>query len=234
MPGERIVVSGNFLLDSESRMKAAAMGIVTAETDPVCGMDVDQTKAKAAGRTSVRGETSYFFCSDSCKKRFDATPERFVPGASAPSASPSAPQRRVSSAQVEVRDRPDEVEDRAAEYVREADLGLNTTSEAAGGRTIFATDPVCGAEVEMTAPDAIKSEYAGRTYYFVTAECKEAFDKEPARYASPRDVVCGMDVDAKQAKAAGLFVEHEGRTYYFCTEDCKKKFAQEPRKYIKE
>jgi len=36
----------------------------------------------------------------------------------------------------------------------------------------------------MTAPDAIKSDYAGTTYYFVSAECKEAFDKDPARYVS--------------------------------------------------
>ncbi len=53
MPGEKIVVSGNFLIDSESRMKAAAAGIYgeTSE-DPVCGMEVDQAKAKAAGMTS--------------------------------------------------------------------------------------------------------------------------------------------------------------------------------------
>jgi membrane fusion protein, copper/silver efflux system len=254
MPGERIVVSGNFLLDSESRMKAAAMGIVTAETDPVCGMEVDQTKAKTAGRTSVHRGASHFFCSDSCKKRFDASPERFVPGAGAPSPSPSPPRRGVSPPRVEVRDRPDETEGRAAEYVREADSDLNTTSEAAGGRTIFATDPVCGAEVEMTAPDAIKAEHEGRTWYFVTAECRDEFLKDPARYASapgaaaPRppadparpdlsaakDVVCGMDVDAKQATAAGLFTEHEGRTYYFCTEECKERFGKEPRKYLKE
>jgi RND family efflux transporter MFP subunit len=186
MPGERIVVSGNFLLDSESRMKAAAMGIVTAETDPVCGMEVDQTKAKAAGRTAVHRGTSYSFCSDSCKERFDANPERFVPGPSAPPP-PSADSagRTVWAPQPDDGRPPEERDDRATEYVREADRELNTTSEAAGGRTIFATDPVCGAEVEMTAPDAIKADYAGTTYYFVSAECKEAFDKDPARYASP-------------------------------------------------
>ena len=185
MPGERIVVSGNFLLDSESRMKAAAMGIVTANTDPVCGMDVDQARAKAAGRTAAQRGTSYSFCSDSCKKRFEANPERFVPGPSAPPPPSTEPAgRAVSPPPAGERRRPEEGEDRAAEYVREADRDLNTTSEAAGGRTSFATDPVCGAEVEMTAPDAIKSDYAGTTYYFVSPECKEAFDKDPARYAS--------------------------------------------------
>ena len=40
--GERIAVSGTFLLDSESRMRSAAAGIASPETDPVCGMDVDR------------------------------------------------------------------------------------------------------------------------------------------------------------------------------------------------
>jgi membrane fusion protein, copper/silver efflux system len=51
--GERVVVSGNFLLDSESRMKStrsAASGVES--TDPSCGMLVDQGKARAAGFTS--------------------------------------------------------------------------------------------------------------------------------------------------------------------------------------
>ena len=53
MEGERIVVSANFLLDSESRMKAAAAGILDPETDPVCGMEVDRDRARSAGRTSA-------------------------------------------------------------------------------------------------------------------------------------------------------------------------------------
>jgi Cu(I)/Ag(I) efflux system membrane fusion protein len=53
MPGEKIVVSGTFLIDSESRMKAAAAGIYgETSTDPICGMEVDISKAKAAGRIS--------------------------------------------------------------------------------------------------------------------------------------------------------------------------------------
>ena len=59
MEGETIVTSGNFLLDSESRMKAAAAGVYgeTSE-DPVCGMEVDQTKAISpkAGDVGVLNE----------------------------------------------------------------------------------------------------------------------------------------------------------------------------------
>ena len=184
MAGERIVVSGNFLLDSERRMKAAAMGIVTAEVDPVCGMEVDQARAKADGRTSVHAGTGYSFCSDSCKRRFDATPERFVPRESTPAPSSAEPARRTVSSPPGEGQRLEQGEDRAARHVREADHDLDATSESADGRTIFATDPVCGAEVEMTAPDAIVARYAGTTYYFVSPECRETFEKEPARYAS--------------------------------------------------
>lgn len=42
-------------------------------------------------------------------------------------------------------------------------------------------DPVCGMEV---APEtaAGKSEYKGQTYYFCSAGCKKAFDKEPEKF----------------------------------------------------
>ena len=80
MEGERIVVSGTFLVDSESRMKAAAAGVDvnTAETDPVCGMDVDPARAKAARRASQHKGATYVFCSDICKQQFDKEPARFA------------------------------------------------------------------------------------------------------------------------------------------------------------
>jgi YHS domain-containing protein len=40
--------------------------------DPVCGMQVDP--AKAAGKSEYKGKT-YHFCSDYCKRTFDANPE---------------------------------------------------------------------------------------------------------------------------------------------------------------
>jgi RND family efflux transporter MFP subunit len=79
MPGERIVISGNFLIDSESRMRAASSGMSgTAGIDPACGMSVDQGKAKTAGLTSDYKGTTYFFCSVACKKQFDAAPRNYA------------------------------------------------------------------------------------------------------------------------------------------------------------
>jgi membrane fusion protein, copper/silver efflux system len=79
MAGERIVISGTFLIDSESRMKTAAMGAPDASTkDPVCGMDVDEKRAAAAGRKSEYQGKTYYFCSDECKKSFDKDPRKYV------------------------------------------------------------------------------------------------------------------------------------------------------------
>ena len=77
-PGERVVVSGNFLIDSESRLQSAASGTAgqaADRKDPVCGMDVDP--AKTAHKFEYRGKT-YYFCSDSCKTKFAADPEKYA------------------------------------------------------------------------------------------------------------------------------------------------------------
>jgi Cu(I)/Ag(I) efflux system membrane fusion protein len=73
-PGERIVVSGNFLIDSESRMKLAAAGFFgNVVKDPVCGNDLDEGKAKSAGLKSEHQGKTYSFCSNACQ-----LPLRFV------------------------------------------------------------------------------------------------------------------------------------------------------------
>ena len=47
----------------------------------------------------------------------------------------------------------------------------------------LAKDVVCGMEVnEKTA--RFKSEYKGKTYYFCSGFCKEAFDVNPAKYTA--------------------------------------------------
>jgi RND family efflux transporter MFP subunit len=72
IPGEQIVISGNFLIDSESRMKLAAAGLYGAtEMDPICNEEVYPSRAKAAGLTSeFEGKTYYFYTAD-CKAQFD-------------------------------------------------------------------------------------------------------------------------------------------------------------------
>jgi Cu+-exporting ATPase len=45
------------------------------EKDVVCGMQVEP--ATAAGTSEYQGKT-YYFCSKSCKTKFDANPRQFV------------------------------------------------------------------------------------------------------------------------------------------------------------
>jgi YHS domain-containing protein len=78
-PGEKIVLSGNFLIDSESRMELAAAGMYgTLSKDPVCGADVSISKAEKAGRKGIYQGKTYYFSSDECKQQFDKNPDRFI------------------------------------------------------------------------------------------------------------------------------------------------------------
>jgi YHS domain-containing protein len=93
--GDRVVTSGNFLIDSESRMKPPALRTVNEKrdasrkapvatqaaqgtTDPVCGMSIDREKTLAGGlKETYRGET-YVFCSDKCHKQFLQDPAKYI------------------------------------------------------------------------------------------------------------------------------------------------------------
>ena len=78
-PGEQIVISGNFLIDSESRLELAASGMYgTLSKDPVCGGDVSISKAEKSGRKSTHRGKAYYFSSDECKAQFDKNPTRYV------------------------------------------------------------------------------------------------------------------------------------------------------------
>ena len=81
MEGERIVTSGNFLVDSESRMRVAALGGTgKSAIDPVCGMKVDESKARQEHRCTTYQSSTYYFCMEACMKRFTQAPETFIVG----------------------------------------------------------------------------------------------------------------------------------------------------------
>jgi len=83
MEGERIVTSGNFLLDSESRMRSAgADPLAEVSIDPICGMEVEHARAKARGLTSVHDGETIYFCNSGCKESFDQDPDRYETSAS--------------------------------------------------------------------------------------------------------------------------------------------------------
>jgi len=45
--------------------------------DPVCKMDVDESKAAA---TSEYNSVTYYFCAPGCKHAFDQDPEKYLSG----------------------------------------------------------------------------------------------------------------------------------------------------------
>ena len=86
--GERVVVSGNFLLDSESRMRTSTVSDLAAEADvdpedtttaanidPICGMKVDPEHAHAVGLVTEHTDGDVLFCSETCKRTYDASRE---------------------------------------------------------------------------------------------------------------------------------------------------------------
>ena len=52
------------------------VGVTTeSERDPVCGMDVEVSRA---GHTANHGDRTYYFCCGGCRERFLAAPERYI------------------------------------------------------------------------------------------------------------------------------------------------------------
>lgn len=71
-PGEQIVISGNFLINSESKMRLAAAGMHgEPETDPACGALVYPRQALASGLTRHVDGRTYYFSSEECLKLFE-------------------------------------------------------------------------------------------------------------------------------------------------------------------
>ena len=106
--GERIAISGAFLLDSESRMELAAEGMDgDLSKDPVCGLDVSIRKAEKIGRKSDYQGKTYYFSSEECRARFIKDPDRYaekpaesssparqaLPSKTSPSEPPACPTR---------------------------------------------------------------------------------------------------------------------------------------------
>lgn len=78
-PGERIVVSGNFLIDSESRTELALNGIKEDLTrDPVSGRKLSVHKAEKAGLKIAHRDRVYYFTTEENRKKFEREPDRYL------------------------------------------------------------------------------------------------------------------------------------------------------------
>ncbi|HEY6000057.1 MAG TPA: efflux RND transporter periplasmic adaptor subunit [bacterium] len=184
MEGETMVTSGNFLLDSESRMRAASTPVGGAALDPICGMEVDETKARAQGLVSEHAGSSWFFCSARCKEAFLRDPKAAAAralGAAEPS-SAGAPRAGMAP--------------------------------AATAKAFHAQDPVCGMDVDPdeAARAGLVSSYQGAAFSFCSAQCKQAFDRDPAAALARQEAQRGMPAAPGEARHGMPAAMQEGGT----------------------
>jgi RND family efflux transporter MFP subunit len=94
--GDRVVTSGTFLLDSESRMRSTVLVNANIKTnspmqskvaakdpddevkDIVCGMATSLKEAREKGHAEKFGATTFYFCSDQCQSKFHKEPARYA------------------------------------------------------------------------------------------------------------------------------------------------------------
>jgi YHS domain-containing protein/uncharacterized membrane protein YraQ (UPF0718 family) len=122
----------------------------------------------------------------------------------------------------------------------------------AGAEGRYATDPVCGMQVEIAHAPASR-RLGGETVYFCSDRCARRFDERNAGHnpgherhqerndemnqqpmshdpnGSHRDPVCGMRVDPETAAASA---EYEGETHYFCSPGCRTAFELKPEAFL--
>jgi membrane fusion protein, copper/silver efflux system len=159
MPGEEIVVSGNFLVDSESKMKLAAAGMQSFEAkekDLVCGMPVRPGQADDPALSYEHEGVVYHFCSEQCRRDFQEAPERFLRKPLAPSHSYGAP---VVSGR-----------DFRSSPAKDPVCACEVDASKAGG-------------------SGLTAEFLGKTFYFCSEDCKNRFQKHPERYVDERGTV---------------------------------------------
>ncbi len=213
-PGEKIVISGNFFIDSESRMRLAAAGMFGEVTkDPVCGLNVDESKAKASGFLSKFKDQTYYFCSEGCKQQFEKIPDRFAkkPGGVSETAGGAAvgPETAVAAKSK------DPV---CGQEVDEAQAKAEGLTSDYHGKTYYFCRYDCNKRFDKD-PER----------YVAKATGASGVEAKPA---TARDPVNDLEVDLGYATTLGLKKEYKGKTYYFRYYSSRDQFNQDPEKFI--
>ncbi len=87
------------------------------------------------------------------------------------------------------------------------------------------------------------TEYNGKKIYFCGADCKEAFEANPEKYAKKMKSEEKASAESVKLQSVcpvmggeinkDLYADHDGKRIYFCCESCFAPFKEEPEKYIK-
>ena len=129
-------------------------------TDPVCGMTVEEKKA--AG-TSIHQGTTYYFCSTDCLNKFKADPAAYVQA-----------EAEVIPMKMAV----------GRSHVHVHAPGMAAAAPKAKSAKELAKDPICGMVVEKEK--SLKTERAGRVYYFCSSGCQRTFESPEQELKSMR------------------------------------------------
>jgi Cu+-exporting ATPase len=127
-------------------------------TDPVCGMTVKESEA--AGQAVHVGKT-YYFCSTRCLNEFSTNPMAHV----------HAPHEAVPLKM-------------AVGQSHVHAPGMTAAAPKSKSAKELAKDPICGMVVEKNK--SLKTERAGRVYYFCSAGCQRTFESPEQELKSMR------------------------------------------------
>lgn len=120
---------------------------------PVCKMVIDKTTAEY---TSDYEGTTYYFCSLSCKQKFDENPEKYINSENTEDGSMDNSEQATTT-----------------------ETSAETNNTDSNSSTVV--DVVCKMEIDKSTAE-FTSEYKGTTYYFCSVDCKQKFDENPEKY----------------------------------------------------
>lgn len=180
-PGDRIVVTGNFLIDSESRMKLARSSLARGTGKcPSCGMEVLEAKAKAENRLVELKGMKLYFCSDECMKQFGVGGDT----AGKPSGDQSGKGMQMAVHRHEEKnDEPGKGESPPPAHSESAH------KPAGNGAESFDRCPVCSSLVRVSKAAAAGRtvEMEGKVQHFCSDFCMKRFRENPERYGAKKD-----------------------------------------------
>jgi YHS domain-containing protein/uncharacterized membrane protein YraQ (UPF0718 family) len=103
---------------------------------------------------------------------------------------------------------------------------LYRNRERFGGGTGYATDPVCGMQVQVAhAPATARRD--GSTYYFCSDHCQHRFTGSPGRYTGQGPAAPAPGTEHAGA-GAGRAADSVADPVHFCSEGCARQFATDP------
>ncbi|MGC8489721.1 MAG: permease, partial [Clostridia bacterium] len=146
--------------------------------DPVCGMQVRIADAPAEATWDGK---SYWFCSDRCRVRFEAEPERFT-GSEATTEPMAVVSSAIAGSLAAVGHGDSHTYPTKRAPTKKEDTMDQSISPAERSNQVV--DPVCHMTIDPEHAAAHR-RYRETDYYFCNPGCAEAFDADPARYAQP-------------------------------------------------